>query len=76
MDDNNVILLQDQSSKKLNSIKVLSFNVENLTPKLEEQEFQHLMNNHDICLFSETWLTNNKKLGVPQFWDFHVVRSK
>ena len=64
------------SSMKNNTLKILSFNVENLTPKLDDQEFLSLMEGFDLCLFTETWLTSDEKIGLPSFWDFHFVRAK
>lgn len=57
-------------------LKILSFNVENLGPKLDDPQFLSLMEEHDICLFSETWLPNDDKIGLPSFWDFHFTRVK
>ena len=57
-------------------IKLLSFNVENLMPKLEEPSFIDLINAHDICLFYETWNKVDEKIGIPDYWDFSQVRPK
>ena len=58
------------------SLKILSFNVENLIPKLDDPQFLSLMEKHDLCLFTETWLATNDKIGLPSFWDFHFGRPK
>ena len=58
------------------SLKILSFNVENLRPKLDDPQFLSLMEEHDLCLFTETWLPNDDKIGLPSFWDFHFTRVK
>ena len=57
-------------------LKILSFNVENLLPKLDDPNFIALMNEYEICLFTETWLSNDDKIGLPQFFDIHFTRSK
>ena len=61
---------------QIEKIRILSFNVENLAPKLEDPFFVKLMNDHDICLFSETWLKSNTKFHLDNFWEFHQVREK
>ena len=66
------------SANKLlvNNIKILSFNVENLLPKLEDPDFLALINDHDICLFTETWLGSDEKIRYPGYWDFSQVRIR
>ena len=49
---------------------------ENLSPKLDDPQFLPLMEEHDLCLFTETWLPNDDKMGLPSFWDFHFTRVK
>ena len=58
----------------IDEIKVLSFNVENLLPKFDDPDFLTLMNEHDICLFTETWLKSDEKLRYPGFLDFSQIR--
>ena len=58
------------------ALKFLVFNVENLLPKMDESDFINLMEKHDICIFTETWLVSDKKLGLSNFRDFHQVRLK
>ena len=42
-------------------IRILSFNVENLSPKLDEPDFIKMIEDHEICLFTETWLKTDEK---------------
>ena len=57
-------------------IKILNFNVEGLTTELDDPSFIDLLYKHDICLLSETWRSDDTKLGLPGLWDFSVVRPK
>ena len=59
-----------------NNIKLLSFNVENLDPKLEEPQFLDLVNSHDVCILCETWKKDESKLKIPGFWDYSQIRPK
>ena len=68
--------MSGNSSFHMTSLKLSCFNVENLTPKLDESDFFNLMKAHDICLFTETWLTSVDKIDLPLFWDYHVIRCK
>lgn len=58
------------------SIKLLSFNVENLEPKLNDPHFLDLLNKHDLCILCETWKKDESKLNLPGFWDFSQIRPK
>ena len=58
------------------NLKLLSFNVENLEPKLDEASFVDLIYEHDICVLTETWKKDETKLGLPGFWDISQCRPK
>ena len=64
--------------KSLNKdgLKLLSFNVENLEPKLDEPHFIDLISSHDISFLCETWRRDDSKICLPGFWDFSQVRVK
>ena len=57
-------------------LRLLSYNVENLEPKLEEPHFLDLVNKHDLCILCETWKKDESKLDIPGWWDFSQIRPK
>ena len=57
-------------------LKLLTFNIEGLASGLEEPDVINLLNEHDICIFSETWKTDDSKINLPGWWDFSIVRPK
>ena len=60
----------------MNNLKILSFNVEGLNSELKDPNFLDLLYNHDICVLTETWKGDDSKLGIPNLWDFSIVRQK
>lgn len=58
------------------NLNILSFNVEGLASGLEEPDFIKLINQHDICVLSETWKKDESKIELPGWWDFSLVRPK
>ena len=59
-----------------NGINLLSFNVEGLESMLLDPSFSDLINNHDVCLLSETMRKDDTKLNLDNFWDFSLIRPK
>jgi exonuclease III len=58
------------------NLNFLNFNVEGLASGLEEPDLLKLINQHDICVFSETWKKDESKIELPGWWDFSLVRPK
>ena len=58
------------------NIKILSFNVEGLKPKLEDPNFLEFIKDYDISIFSKTWKADTSKLNIEGFWDYSQVRPK
>ena len=58
------------------TLKFLSFNVENLEPKLDEPSFIDLLYKHDVCVLTETWKNDDTKINLPGFWDISQIRPK
>ena len=52
------------------NIKILSFNVEGLKPKLEDPNFLEFIKDYDISVFSKTWKADTSKLNIGGFWDY------
>ena len=63
-------------SLNLKALKLLSFNVENLEPKLDEPDFINLIASHDISFLCETWRKEDTKLNLHGLWDFSQIRPK
>ena len=61
---------------KSSGLNILSFNVENLQPKLDEPTFIDLIYKHDICILCETWNKDDSKIGLPGYWDFSQIQPK
>ena len=63
-------------AKPPENIKLLSFNVEGLKPKLEDPNFLEFVNNYDISILTETWKSEPTKINIEGFWDYSQVRPK
>ena len=63
-------------SQRLQSLDILSFNVEGLDSMLLDPDFLKLTQEHDICLLSETMRKEDTKLNIENFWDFSQIRPK
>ena len=59
-----------------NIISILSFNVENLEPKLEDPNFLEFLKDYDNSIFSKTWKADTSKLNIEGFWNYSQVRPK
>ena len=57
-------------------LNIVSFNVENLEPKLDDPNFIDLINSHDITVLCETWRKDDSKINIQGFWDFSQIRPK
>ena len=58
------------------NIKILSFNVEGLKPKLDDPNFLEFIKYYDISIFSEAWKAYTSKLNIEGFWDYSQVKPK
>ena len=57
-------------------LKLFSFNVEGLKPKLEEPNFLETIQDYDISILTETWKNDPSKINIEGFWDYSQVRPK
>ena len=57
-------------------LKLFSFNVEGLKPKLEDPNFLETIQDYDISILTETWKNDPSKINIEGFWDYSQVRPK
>ena len=57
-------------------LKLSSFNVEGLKPKLEGPNFLETIQDCDISILTETWKNDPSKINIEGFWDYSQVRPK
>ena len=48
-------LVHVPNTTPINKLRVMSFNVEGLSPEIDDPSFLDLVNAHDICILTETW---------------------
>ena len=63
-------------AKPPKQLRILSFNVEGLKPKLDDPSFLKFIQGFDISILSETWKADTTKINIENFWDFSQVRPK
>ena len=57
-------------------LKLFSFNVEGLKPKLEDPNFLETIQDYDISILTETWKNDPSKINIEGFWDYSQVQPK
>ena len=57
-------------------LKLFSFNVEGLKPRLEDTNFLETIQGYDISILTETWENVPSKINIEGFWDYSQLRSK
>ena len=57
-------------------LKLFSFNVEGLKPKLEDPNFLETIQDYDISILTETWKNDPSKINIEGFWDYSQIRPK
>ena len=57
-------------------LKLFSFNVESLKPKLEDPNFLEMIQDYDISILTEKWKNDPSKINIEGFWDYSQVRPK
>ena len=62
--------------KSPDHLKLFSFNVEGLKPKLEDPNFLETIQDYDISILTETWKNDPSKINIEGFWDYSQVRPK
>ena len=59
--------------KFLEHLKLISFNVEGLKPKLEDPNFLKIIKDYDISILRETWKDDPSKINIEGFWDYSQI---
>ena len=55
-------------------LKLFSFNVKGLKPKLEDPNFLETTQDYDTS--TETWKNDPSKINIEGFWDYSQVQPK
>ena len=58
------------------NIHFCSFNIEGLKNKLEEKEFYDTISKFDFITLVETWLPDQYKIDIPNFYVYSKCRKK
>ena len=58
------------------NIRFCSFNIEGLKNKLEETEFYDTISKCDFITLVETWLPDQYKVDIPNFYVYSKYRKK
>ena len=61
--------------RKPEAIKILSFNVEGLKPKLGDPSFIGFTQRY-VMIFTETWKADTSKINIEGYWNYSQVRPK
>ena len=57
-------------------LKFLSYNVEGLSSKINNNEFLSHINKHDFVTLAEIWMHDGESLNIPGFYSFSKGRPK
>ena len=59
-------------------MKILTWNMNGLSRKIQDQDFIHEINNYDIIILTETWLSKNTcvNLEIPKYNCKHLFGNK
>ena len=58
------------------NIHFCSFNIEGLKNKLEEKEFYDTISKFDFITLVETWLPDQYKIDIPNFYVYSKCQKK
>ena len=62
--------------KSREHLKLFSFNIDGLKPKLEDPNFLETIQDYDISILTETWKNDPSKVNIEGFWDYSQVQTK
>ena len=54
----------------------MSWNVQGLISKLNDEDFLNFINSYDVLIFSETWNSKNTNVNLDKFESFSCPRPK